>query len=392
MHKDLESSYIPSCTECLQNKSCTMKPQGPLHPLPVPNAHSSSVAMDFIGPLPMDNGFDCILTIIDCLGADIQIIPTTIHIMAEQLASIFFDKWYCKNGMPDNIISDCDKLFTSQFWKTLTKISGVKLKMSSVYHLETDGSSECSNKTINQMLRYHVHCNQKGWVRALPRIHFQIMNTVNASMKFSGFQLHLGHSTRLIPSLNRLAAILAQPAGDFIEHLQHDVEDAKDNLMLAKITQTYQQSKHCGPEPDYMINNMVMLSTKNRRQEFNKKGEKHMAKFFPRWDGPYRISDCHQSASTYTLDIKHHTYPVFYASELKPWHANDDSLFPGRTRSQPGPIVTPNGLEEFLIQDIINSQKCDHRWQFLVHWVGYGPDHDEWLSYKDIADCVALDK
>jgi hypothetical protein len=138
--------------------------------------------------------------------------------------------------MLDNIISDHDKLFTSQFWKTLTKISRVKLKMSSAYHLETDGSSEHSNKTINQMLQYHVRCNQKGWVHALPCICFQIMNTINASTKFSGFQLYLGHSPRLIPSLNRPATILAQPAGDFIEHLQHNVEDVKDNLMLAKIT------------------------------------------------------------------------------------------------------------------------------------------------------------
>jgi hypothetical protein len=104
-----------------------------------------------------------------------------------------------------------------------------------------------------------------------------------------------------------------------------------------------------------MINNMVMLSTKNWRQEFNQKGEKHMAKFFPQWDGPYRISNCHQLASTYTLDIKYHTYPVFHASELKPWHANDNSLFPRCIWSQPGLIVTPNSLEEFLIQDIINS-------------------------------------
>jgi Integrase zinc binding domain len=156
MHRDLEQSYIPSCVDCLRNKSRMSKPPGPLHPLLVPDARRSSIAMDFIGPLPMDGSFDCILTITDRLGADIRIIPTTINIMAEDLAGIFFDKWYCENGMPTDIVSDRDKLFLSCFWKALAKISGVKLKMSSAYHPETDGSSERSNKTINQMLRYHV--------------------------------------------------------------------------------------------------------------------------------------------------------------------------------------------------------------------------------------------
>jgi len=81
------------------------------------------------------------------------------------------------------------------------KLMGVKLKMSSAYHPKTDGSSECLNKTINQMLQYHVAQNQKGWVQALPRIHFQIMNTVNASIGSSGFQLHLGCLPHVIPPM-----------------------------------------------------------------------------------------------------------------------------------------------------------------------------------------------
>jgi hypothetical protein len=58
----------------------------------------------------------------------------------------------------------------------LHKLTGVKLKMSSAYHLETDGASERSNKTINQSIRYHVRHNQKGWVHVLPKIRFDLMN------------------------------------------------------------------------------------------------------------------------------------------------------------------------------------------------------------------------
>jgi hypothetical protein len=98
--------------------------------------------MDFIGPLPTDEGYDCILTITDRLGSDIRIIPTKISITAEDLAVVFFDTWYCKNGLPNDIVCDRDKIFVSHFWKVLAKLTGIKQKMSSSYHPETDGSSE----------------------------------------------------------------------------------------------------------------------------------------------------------------------------------------------------------------------------------------------------------
>jgi hypothetical protein len=95
MHKDLESGYIPSCAKCLRNKSPTVKPSEPLHPLPVPDERCQSISMDFIGPLPPDGGHDCILTITDRLGSDVRIVPTSTKLTAKQLAVLFFDSWYC---------------------------------------------------------------------------------------------------------------------------------------------------------------------------------------------------------------------------------------------------------------------------------------------------------
>ena len=71
MRRDLETAYIPTCAECQRNKSRTLKPIGPLHPLPVPDNRCDSVAIDFVGPLPVDSGHDCIVTFTDRLGSDI---------------------------------------------------------------------------------------------------------------------------------------------------------------------------------------------------------------------------------------------------------------------------------------------------------------------------------
>ena len=116
MHWDLEQAYIPSCPNCQHNKTAITKLVRPLHPLPIPDARGNSVAIDFISPLPKDQGFDCIISMMDHLNCNFQIVPGHLNMTANELAQVFFNHWYCENGLPLNIVSDCDKLFVSQFW------------------------------------------------------------------------------------------------------------------------------------------------------------------------------------------------------------------------------------------------------------------------------------
>jgi hypothetical protein len=78
----------------------------------------------------------------DHLNSDIHLVAMMTSITAEELALIFFNEWYCENGLPADIVSDRDKLFMSRFWKALHKLISIKLKMSSMYHPQTDGASK----------------------------------------------------------------------------------------------------------------------------------------------------------------------------------------------------------------------------------------------------------
>ena len=203
--------------------------------------------------------------------------------------------------------------------------------MSSAYHLQTNGSSEHTDKTINQAIRFHVNRNQKGWVRALPRICFCMMNTINSSTGYSGFQLHLGQSPRVIPPIIPLRSLTnlrsaGSTAESVINQLTNDIADTKDNLIQAKAIQAMYAKRSCGQEVVYQPGDKVMLSTFHRRRDFKQKGDDRAAKFFPRWDGPYTITKAHPETSSYTLD-NNSPYP-YYASELKLYHQNNPILFP----------------------------------------------------------------
>lgn len=400
MRRDLEQSYIPSCKDCQRNKGRTTRPHGPLHPLPVPEERGDSVAIDFIGPLPRDQGFDCIMTLTDRLGADVRIVPTHTNVTAEQMAVLFFDNWYCENGLPLEIISDRDKLFISKFWRALHKLSGVKLKMSSAFHPQTDGASERTNKTVNQCLRYHVRRNQRGWVAALPRVRFDIMNSVNASTGLSGFQLRMGRTPRIIPPL--VPNTIPRPAPTttaettaraLLDRIANDTAEARDNLLMAKVAQAHFANRHRGAEEVFTIDDTVMLTTFNRRREYRTKGDDRVAKFLPRFDGPYRVTKVHPETSSYTLELPNqpNTYPTFHASELKRHVPNDASMFPSREYDKPGPILTDEGLEEFLVEEIIDERKRGVGKQYLVRWAGYGPEDNRWLAGSQLQECAALD-
>ncbi|KNZ75239.1 hypothetical protein J132_03894 [Termitomyces sp. J132] len=114
----------------------------------------------------------------------------------------------------------------------------------------------------------------------------------------------------------------------------------------------------------------------------------------PRNDGPYKVIATFPKRSEYTLCLpnSNQSFSGFHASLLK-WHIpNNPALFSNREYAQPGPVVTEDGAkDQYLIKKIINAQQHGRGKQYLVRWVGYGPDHDEWLPGVELEDCEALD-
>ena len=393
MRKDLKMAYVPSCAECQRNKSKTSKPIGPLHPLPVPNNRCDSVAIDFIGPLPPDGGHNSIITLTDRLGSDIRIIPTTTTLTAEEMAHLFFTHWYCENGLPLEIVSDRDKLFLSRFWKELHKLTGIKLKMSTAYHPETDGASERTNKTVIQCIRFAVERDQKGWVQALPTVRFNLMNTINASTGFTPFQLRFGRPARILPPIVPPDEDRTEPtASELIKQMQPIQMEAQDNLLTAKVRQAHQENAHRQLSFPFQIGDRVVLSTAHRRRLYKSGNELRVAKFMPRFDGPYPIIAINERHSTVTLALPKGSnhFPIFHTSEVKPFQENDDTLFPSRALHPPNPI-TIDGAQEFFIEKIVDERRRGRGTQYLVRWQGEGPEGDLWLEEGELEDCEALD-
>jgi len=221
------------------------------------------------------------------------------------------------------------------------------------------------------------------------------MNTVNASTGFSPFQLRMGCSPRLIPPLipggeNKPESISAR---ELIERIALDVSEAQDNLLAAKISQSEFTNCHRNDEVIYKVGDKVMLSTENRRCKYMQRHSGRTAKFMPRFDGPFVVTKANTAKSAYTLDLpnKPDRFPTFHAAQLRKHIPNDDKKFPARKLPQPGPVITLDGQEEWLIDRILDEHVHGKSRQFLVRWRGWGPEEDRWLPGRELADTEALD-
>nr|GEZ93122.1 putative reverse transcriptase domain-containing protein [Tanacetum cinerariifolium] len=82
----------------------------------------------------------------------------------EKLARLYIDEIVARRGVPVSIISDHDGRFTSHFWQTLQKSLGTRLDMSMAYHPRTDGQSEHTIHTLEDMLRACVIVFGGSWM------------------------------------------------------------------------------------------------------------------------------------------------------------------------------------------------------------------------------------
>ncbi|GKB15816.1 putative reverse transcriptase domain, ribonuclease H-like domain, aspartic peptidase domain protein, partial [Tanacetum coccineum] len=98
--------------------------------------------------------------------------------------------------IPVSIICDRDPRFTSNFWRSLQKDLGNSLDMSTAYHPQTDGQSERTIQTLEDMLRACVIEFGTSWVNHFPLVEFSYNNSYHASIKAAPFEALYGRKCR----------------------------------------------------------------------------------------------------------------------------------------------------------------------------------------------------
>ncbi|GJV05619.1 putative reverse transcriptase domain-containing protein [Tanacetum coccineum] len=148
------ATYVSKCLTCAKVKAEHQKPSGLLVQPEIPEWKWEKITMDFVTKLPKTaNGYDTIWVIVDRLTKSAHFLPMRENDPMEKLMKLYMKEVVTRHGVPVSIISDRDGRFTSLFWQALHKALGTRLDMSTAYHPETDGQSERTIQTLEDMLR-----------------------------------------------------------------------------------------------------------------------------------------------------------------------------------------------------------------------------------------------
>jgi hypothetical protein len=152
--------------------------------------------MDFVEGLPKSRHANCILVVVDKFNKFAHFIPLLHPFTSATVAKLFLDNIYKLHGMPSHIISDRDRIFTSNFWRELFKLAQTTLCMSSAYHPQSDGQSERVNQCLETYLRCFVHSCPRKWLQWLSLAEFWYNSSLHSSLGRSPFEVLYGHPPR----------------------------------------------------------------------------------------------------------------------------------------------------------------------------------------------------
>ena len=114
----------------------------------------------------------------------------------EKLAELYVIEIIRLHGVPNSIVSDRDPRFTSTFWRSLQTVLGTKLAFNTAFHPQSDGQSERTIQTLEDMLRACVLDFQKSWEAFLPLIEFAYNNSYHATIGMAPYEALYGRKCR----------------------------------------------------------------------------------------------------------------------------------------------------------------------------------------------------
>ncbi|GJT26063.1 putative reverse transcriptase domain-containing protein [Tanacetum coccineum] len=190
-------TYVSKCLTCTKVKVEHQRPSGLLVQPKIPEWKWDNITMDFVMKLPKSSqGYDTIWVIVDRLTKSAIFVPMRETDPLDKLARMYLKEVVTRYGIPVSIICDRDPRFASNFWKSLQNALGANLDMSTAYHLQTDGQSDRTIQTLEDMLRACAIDFGKGWVNHLPLVEFSYNNSYHASIKAVPFEALYGRKCR----------------------------------------------------------------------------------------------------------------------------------------------------------------------------------------------------
>ena len=279
------AEYVAKCLTCQQVKAEHQRPSGLLQPLEVPEWKWDRITMDFIQGLPRTRrGNDSIWVIIDRLTKSAHFLPVKTTATLEELARSYDKEVVRLHGVPQSIVSDRDPRFTSRFWSAYQRAMGTKLNLSTAYHSQSDGQSERTIQTLEDMLRACAIDFRGNWDDYVILMEFSYNNSYHSSIGMAPFEALYGRKCRS-PLYWDEVGERAVEGPDIVQATVEKIAVVRDRLKAAQDRQKSWADMKRKPL-EFSVGEKVYLKVSPMKgiMRFGKSG-----KLSPRYVGPYEV-------------------------------------------------------------------------------------------------------
>jgi len=325
------------------------------------------ISADFITKLPLAQGYDAILVVVDRLTKMVHFIPTTEKMSAEGLARLFRDNVWKLHGLPKSIISDRGPQFIAGLMQELNEMLGIKSKLSTAFHPQTDGQMERVNQELKQYLRMFINHRQEQWPEWLGTAEFAYNNKAYSSTRTSPFKANYRQDSRMGFEGRKKGKYAG--AEKFIKKMKEIQEEAKAVLGKAQADMKKYANKKRSDVEKYKVGDLVMLSTKDLKYQMIRR---RTEKLTERFVGPYKVK---KVVSTNAVELELPSmvkiHPVVNVSRIHRYIGQVE----GQKKEQPLP-VTIEEEEEWEVERILNKRKVRGKDKYLVQWKGFMAESD----------------
>ncbi|GJY35728.1 putative reverse transcriptase domain-containing protein [Tanacetum coccineum] len=320
------ATYVSKCLTCAKVKAEHQRPSGLLVQPEIPQWKWDNIIMDFVTKLPkLSQGYNTIWVIIDRLTKFAIFVPMRETDPMEKLGRMYLKEVVTRHGIPVLIICDRDPIFASNFYRSLQKALGTSLDMSTAYHPQTDGQSERTIQTLEDMLRACVIDFGNGWVKHLPLVEFSYNNSYHASIKVAPFEALYGRKCRSPVCWAEVGQVqLTSP--EIVQETTEKIIQIKQRIQAARDRQkSYADLKRKPME--FQVGDKVMLKVSPWKGvvRFGKRG-----KLNPRYVGPFKVLK-KVGAVAYKLELPQElsrVHNTFHVSNLKKCYSDDTLAVP----------------------------------------------------------------
>jgi len=241
------AEWVARCPTCQFVKAEHQVPNGMLQNLPIPEWKWDHITMDFVTGFPTTrNQKDAVWVVVDRLTKSAHFLPIQKGDGVDQIVRIYLDEIVRLHGVPASIVSDRDSRFTSYFWQAFQKALGTRMNMSTAYHPQTDGQSERTIQTLEDMLRAVVLDWGDSWEKHLPLVEFAYNNSFHTSIGMSPYEALYGRPcrTRLcwtqVGERSMLGPEIVEETTEKIRFLKEKMKEAQDRQK----SYAYRRRKH----------------------------------------------------------------------------------------------------------------------------------------------------